>query len=89
MLGKLFRVVTVAFVLVLDILIQSSSADLIDPMEPMPTDQMCPVGQCAFGTGCYSHGACLGCQRCDATGTPERWRDDKTCPGCKQQKEEF
>lgn len=45
----------------------------------------CPANQCAYGTGCYSDGACVGCQRCHTpvSGSEEpRWRDDRTCPGC-------
>jgi hypothetical protein len=56
------------------------------PPPPPPPPPPCPPDQCAYGTGCYTDGACLNCQRChtSTSGTnPPQWFDDNTCKGCK------
>jgi hypothetical protein len=73
---KLWRFVGVLSIFAAAVLFQPSPASSALVLSGCASDQ------CSYGTGCYDHGACLGCQRCSVSGSTRQWTDDRSCPSC-------
>lgn len=76
--SKLFRAAGLGLALMVSLwVLQPTGSEAAVVVQPNPDPNTCKAG-----TGTYSSGFCIGCQRCTSHPNGGFWGDDTSCPTC-------